>query len=256
VGLTYAAMTKKYSRRKSEKKNAGKKTKRSDQAETTVLACDAMPQLAPALELLLVGLAHGDAERVQSALCSLWEAQRDSSLPIDSSRFLELFHKSVWALRQDFGTPNGNVGAVSLPEVSENLARLRARAEEATKRTLSLIEQQEQLVAHSERLVEDLEALLKSDSFDHNALERELLEWKVLTAAMRRLSVDMLCTQDFEDLCGFILPKVQEFMKGLEGDIRGVLAHLHVSLPEQHSQAQRETSNQSDIDAILKQHGR
>jgi chemotaxis regulatin CheY-phosphate phosphatase CheZ len=249
-------MKKKYSRQKPEKKNASKKTGQSARGNTTILSSEATPQLAPALELLLAGLAHGDGEKVQSALRSLWEAQRNSSLPIDSSRFLDLFHKSVWALRQDFGGPNGNVGAVSLPEVSENLARLRARAEEATKRTISLIEQQEQLVAHSERLVGDLEVLLKKDSFDHDALERELLEWKVLTAAMRRLSVDMLCTQDFEDLCGFILPKVQEFIKSLEGDIRGVLAHLHVALPEQHSQAQREASTQSDIDAILKQHGR
>jgi chemotaxis regulatin CheY-phosphate phosphatase CheZ len=249
-------MTIKRSKRKSAQTKTIRSKKQVGRSETTILSSETAPELASAIELLLAGLANGDGERVQSGIRSLLDSPKSSSLPTDLIQFLNLFHTSVWALRQDFCSENRDVGAVTLPEVSENLARLRTRAEEATKRTISLIEQQEQLVAHSERLVSDLETLIKSDAFDHDTLERELLEWKVLTAAMRRLAVDMLCTQDFEDLCGFILPKVQNFIKGLEGDIRGVLARLHVELPQLEGQANKNASTQADVDALLKQHGR
>lgn len=235
-----------------QKKNKSCK-QASERSDTVILSSESNPGIVSSLEQLITAAAQGDKDQMHAALQTIRRAPKQATLTVNSIGFLNLFHQSVWALRKDFEHSEKSASEITLPDVSDSLERLRVRAEEATKRTLSLINQQEQLVAHSERLVTDLEAILKNESFDRQALERELLEWRVITAAMRRLSVEMLCTQDFEDLCGFILPKVQEFIKSLEGDIRGVFAQLNVDLPVP---TQCALPTQSDIDDLLKQHNR
>jgi hypothetical protein len=222
-------------------------------AETTIIASEAFaPNLGEAVQTLLTGLAHGNANQVRVALHSITPTHASSDLPKHIVDILHHFHQAVWALKSDFGGDECGDNPITIPQILEDLARLRARAEEANRRTISLIEEQEQLVTSSERLVQGLEEILKSEKPDPEALGRELLEWKALTAAMRKLSVDMLCSQDFADLCGFILPTADEFMRGLDKDIRRILEHLHVELPKQQSV---QAAKQSDIDLLLQQYG-
>jgi hypothetical protein len=238
---------------KAKHKRVGKRNPSRSKA-TVILSSETAPDLAPQLEKLISGFASGEIKTVQAALKALLKTHNDPVLPDESLQFLQLFHSAVWALRCDLDLQKKSQHTLTLAEVAANLARLRSRAEEATQVTIRLIEKQEHLCTNSERLVTELETLLKCESLDRAALQKELQEWRSLTAEMRKLSVELLCNQDFEDLCGFILPNVQVYVKALSAKISGLFGCLKVDLPEQHSQDKLNASTQTDVDELIRQH--
>jgi chemotaxis regulatin CheY-phosphate phosphatase CheZ len=93
------------------------------------------------------------------------------------------------------------------------------------------VEQQEAIQTQSEQLLMGLEKQLATGALDRDVLERGLTECRALVRQTRQIASEMVHTQDFEDLCGQVVFKVRRLILTLEGEIRNLLAHLKVEVP-------------------------
>lgn len=227
---------------------------------TTILTSEAAPvHLAAHLEQLLVAFAHGDQGRVEELLAQMCQKSEVKRLNAKASQLLESFHASIWSLKDGFDASSLTLTSTSLPEASKGLDRVLVRAGEAAHKVLSLVEQQEGIQVQGEQLLLALEKQLASGTIDRAALERGLIECRALVAQTRKIASEMVYTQDFEDLCGQVIYKVRRLILTLEEQIRGLLLHLKVELPQSAQEAgvaERErVADQASVDALLKSFG-
>lgn len=131
-----------------------------------------------------------------------------------------------------------------------------SRAGKATGNLLGLLNQQEEILAHAERLILALGEHLKHGTFNQDTLECELLECRVLNATIKKIPSDMLYTQDSEDLCGFLISKIQTLLTSVESDIWMLLSQVGIDVVDANGCTQGELTDQWRIDQILEEFSR
>lgn len=234
----------------SAKKNGFKKRR------TAILTTEETPPyIADALEELLVAFAHGNQNDVKVSLKRLCNKTEVMKLSAKANELLNSFHTSIWSLRSGFDTRGLSMTSTSLPEASKNLDKVLVRAGEAAHRVLSLVEQQEVIQTQSEQLLLALEKQLAAGALDRESLERGLTECRALVKQTRQIASEMVYTQDFEDLCGQVIFKVRRLILALEGEIRTLLGHLKVEVPDSSDRPPQPPQDQTSVDELLKTFG-
>jgi chemotaxis regulatin CheY-phosphate phosphatase CheZ len=166
------------------------------------------------------------------------------------------FNSSLQALKRLVEPAQSSNGSMLIPEAAEKLDQILSRAGKATGKLLGLLNQQEEILAHAERLILDLGEHLKHGTLNQDTLERELLECRVLNATIKKISGDMLYTQDIEDLCGFVIPKIKTLLSSVESDIRMLLSQVGIDVVDANACTQGELTDQWRIDQILEEFSR
>lgn len=223
---------------------------------TTILTADETPHyIADALEELLVAFAHGNQHDVKSSLKRLCNRTEAMKLSAKANHLLNSFHTSIWSLRSGFDTRGLSMTSTSLPEASKNLDKVLVRAGDAAHRVLTLVEQQEAIQTQGEQLLLGLEKQLATGALDREILERGLTECRALVKQTRQIASEMVYTQDFEDLCGQVIFKVRRLILALEGEIRTLLGHLKVEVPDSSDKPSQSPQDQTSVDELLKTFG-
>jgi chemotaxis regulatin CheY-phosphate phosphatase CheZ len=231
-------------------------TKRARQTKL-VVADEQSPAVAEALEQLLIGFAHGDRERVHASLGRICDRGATARLDAKANELLESFHTTVWSLRNDFDPGAISMTSTRLPEASRGLDKVLVRAGDAARKVLHLVDEQQRALAQGERWMKEFERQLEQGSLDHKSLQIGLAECRAVSKRISEISSEMVYTQEFEDLCGQVIYKVKQLIIRLEDDIRTLLEHLKVELPNTSQAAQREMTpaDQAGVDDILKGFG-
>lgn len=230
--------------------------KSGNNRKTEILTADgAAPIMADALEELLVAFAHGNHDDMKASLEQLCSKTQVAKLNLKASELLKSFHASIWSLRSGFDTRGLSMTSTSLPEASKNLDKVLVRAGDAAHKVLALVEQQEAIQTQSEQLLMGLEKQLATGALDREVLEQGLTECRALVRQTRQIASEMVYTQDFEDLCGQVIFKVRRLILTLEGEIRSLLGHLKVEVPNSPDKPQQAAQDQSSVDELLKSFG-
>lgn len=216
---------------------------------------DAPIEVAAVLKELLRGLAHGDPGVISELLHGIVGSASAKADPVAMEPVVS-FNTSLQALKRLVEPGQSRKDAMLLPEAVEKLDQILSRAGKATEKLLGLLNQQEEILAHAERLILDLEEHLKRGAISQETLERELLECRVLNATIKKISSDMLFTQDIEDLCGFVIPKIKTLLASVESDIRTHLHQVGIDVVDANALTQSELTDQWRIDQILEEFSR
>jgi hypothetical protein len=211
--------------------------------------------VASVLAEVLKGLAHADPTVISELLHGIVGA----TVPKNDLAAMEPvvnFSMSLKALRGRIDCGEATANTMLLTEASDKLEQILLRAGEATQRVLSLIKGQEETLMQVERLILGLEGQLKHGGITQDTLQRELLECRALSETIKGIGNSLVYTQDVEDLCGFVIPKVRALLTSIDQDIRAHLEQLGIEVGKEDAQRHTELTDQWRVDQLLEEFSR
>lgn len=211
------------------------------------------------LSELLVGCAHMDNRRIQSALSSLKASPALKETPEETQQLPASFHEALWGLRREFDPSAVTMASTNIPDAILKLSAVLTETSESSQKVFNLVDKHQEILKQSERYLGELEHALNEARCSPKAISAFIHRQRVLNQAVQAVSHDIVMSQEFQDLCGQRVKKVVKLLCDVECYLRALFQLLQIELPStQRSAEQKEQDkdiDQSSTDELLKELG-
>jgi chemotaxis protein CheZ len=232
-------------------------TQKSAPDATTLIVEDDKDHLyAEAVEKILIGFGHGNLDEVRNGMNLLGQGPDMAKLQARLGTMVQEFHTTITNVKLGLDPESISMSSTNIPDAAKKLDYVLSATSESTHRLLGLIERQERYLADSDAAVNSLKEAIANGTPAEEAFKKYEDGYLSWSASFKETLSEAVMTQEFQDLCGQALKKVQKLVAGLEGTLSSLLKHLRVEINPSTAPTPDETAMAQDsVDDLLKDLG-
>ncbi|GBE02455.1 MAG TPA: hypothetical protein ENH50_03800 [Nitrospirae bacterium] len=230
-------------------------------AESLGVGREVVVSIMEKIQGLLNALSKGDIEGAEGMLMEI-STIGDKELFSEVGKITRNLHNAISEFKTMIDPTLKNMALEDMPDAADKLNWVISKTEEAAEKTISLVEKNLSLQGGIVKRLDILDDALKNPEGDNEREKEAITFLRRTTEEINVDLMDVLLTQEYQDLTGQIIRKVISLVSKLEIDLVQLIKAFGVRVEHQKhgstadSEPPEETfSSQEDVDTLLTELG-
>jgi|GEM_PF-6263319 len=155
----------------------------------------------------------------RNTLSNLSPSIRTSGDTVANERFadgIRALRETMWSFRKELDPSLVTMTSTNIPDALNKLEEVLKSSAEATRKVLTLVEQQDEIIAKGDTYLAELEASTSEHRADPDTLRTFIAQYRDLNERAREINLEMVMAHEFQDLCGQSITSQSDVDKLLE----------------------------------------
>jgi chemotaxis regulatin CheY-phosphate phosphatase CheZ len=172
---------------------------------------------------------------------------RDTKFSLQPDKIRQILN----SLKASFDPGSITITSTNIPEALDKLVAVMNQISNASYKVFELVERQKALYQRLNDLTVDL---AKCAPMTDQAITKFCTTHREITHELQALSHEVIVAHEFQDLSGQSVLKVKALLEWLDRDLRVLLPHLGVAVPEATKESEKKPDlDQAAMDALMRQ---